>query len=298
MSHIPISSNSSPTKMNKKPRALSFGIESGYGSRFDSHSSLYTPNGTPPQTASDHTSHGQELEHGHHESSPSHHLHHHQIENRLLHNLLAHFDCGTHSFDRDERETPEERRLSFTSNGNDPLPTPPSSRRPSFLSSLTLSRPSFGFTPNSNSNSVASSPISSTPLSASQVDKIHNNHQQQSVRPGLENTLPHGNANGNGNGIGHAHSSPVIPLHLSEVNANAEGMSRGDNQQQGLLPQPSINRNNTTGQIIPIKQNGFIPNTNTNTNTTNKNRMIGNQLLIEEKRHFDPSREPKLLGLL
>lgn len=55
---------------------------------------LITPAGTPPSGAD--SSYGAAME-------------------SRLHQFMSSFDAGTHSFDREERESPEERRMSFGS---------------------------------------------------------------------------------------------------------------------------------------------------------------------------------------
>ncbi|WWC85394.1 uncharacterized protein L201_000257 [Kwoniella dendrophila CBS 6074] len=213
-----------PIPTSNKPRALSLGFASSSSANFlggthhhdssSNSSALITPNGTPPHTS-------------HHEPDG------HFFENKLQ-QLLSNFESGTHSFDRsDERETPEERRKSF---GYGDVNS--SSRRSSFLSSLSLSRPfGGGFT------SISSSPPSTSTL--------HN-------RPSLDSNQ-------------HIQSSPLIPHHV-------------DNEQGQLPPN---NRSKTTSQINQItKQSGF--------NAIEQQQ----QQIQKEKRHFDPSREPKLLGLL
>lgn len=55
---------------------------------------LITPAGTPPSGAD--SSYGAAME-------------------SRLHQFMSSFDAGTHSFDREDRESPEERRMSFGS---------------------------------------------------------------------------------------------------------------------------------------------------------------------------------------
>ncbi|WWC69583.1 uncharacterized protein I206_103526 [Kwoniella pini CBS 10737] len=232
---------SQPIPTSHKPRSLSI-----THAQIDSNSALLTPNGTPPHTAG--------------------HEHNGHFESKLQ-KLLSNFESGTHSFDRAERETPEERRMSF---GSDIFPTPPSSRRPSFLTSLGISRP-FAFTP------TTSSPISSTPttISGSQLnDNKEKEFHSIISRPNLENEF-------------NSKSTPNIPHYYNN----------NEKEEKGNLP-ISINRSKTTSQINQQtkKQNGFINQKEINHN----NIMIsnGDKINPNEKRHFDPSREPKLLGLL
>ncbi|WVW83212.1 hypothetical protein I302_105230 [Kwoniella bestiolae CBS 10118] len=226
-----------PIPTTNKPRQLSLS-----NAHIDSNSALLTPNGTPP-----HTAHG----------------HDHTHFNSRLQQLLSNFESGTHSFDRDERESPEERRMSF-GNGSDVFPTPPSSRRPSFLSSLSLSRP-FAFTP-----TASSSPISSS----HQKDQTFANLQMtSSARPNLERE-------------NQIQSSPNLVGHYEK--------------EEGNLPK-QLNRSKTTPHIggntsTTQKQSGFEPIHKSKSDLGHGSANGGGG--VGEKRHFDPSREPKLLGLL
>ncbi|OCF55300.1 hypothetical protein L486_07415 [Kwoniella mangroviensis CBS 10435] len=244
---------SRPIPTTNKPRQLSLS-----SAQIDSNSALLTPGGTPPHTANGH-------DHAH--------VHTH-FENRLQ-QLLSSFESGTHSFDREERESPEERRTSFGS-GSDVFPTPPSSRRPSFLSGLSLSRP-FAFT-----STASSSPISSTPLSGSHNGKEHFSNLQMTSAVGTRPNLERENQ---------IQSTPNIPHHHFE-------------KEEGNLPltvNKQLNRSKTTSHIstggITQKQNGFKPNPRSDIGHGSANGG-GGGTGKEEKRHFDPSREPKLLGLL
>ncbi|WVQ98637.1 hypothetical protein IAU59_005767 [Kwoniella sp. CBS 9459] len=263
---------SQPIPANKKPRSLS--LASHNAQRPDtSESALLTPSGTPPP----HTAgipHGRARSHGAGGCDPA-------VEARLK-LLLANFESGTHSFCREERETPEERRMSFGS-GSDVFPTPPSSRRPSFLSSLSLSRP-FSFT-----SSASASPASSFP--STPVSSHHNPHQAfhkelsnlhmtstNSSSMGVSEHMSPTSPIGGRPAIDQAQSSPIVPVSQQIKDKGTE---------EGLLP--SMNRSKTTSQL-PVKQSGFVP------PPTSSTPPLHAQL--DGKRHFDPSREPKLLGLL
>lgn len=152
--------------------------------------------------------------------------------------LLAIFSQGTHSFCQEDREEiAKERRKSFIDNA---YPTPPGSRRPSFLSGLNLSRP-FVFT--SQPNSGTSTPISSSP-------KDHHLPHSLSMTPSTSTDSP-----------------------------NIITKSKSVQDRSNSLPAPVREHDGT-----PLKKvSGFYA-------KELKNR--------EEKRHFDPSKEPRLLHLL
>lgn len=227
---------------------------------------LITPAGTPPSGAD--SSYGAAME-------------------SRLHQFMSSFDAGTHSFDREERESPEERRMSFGS--SDVFPTPPSSRRPSFLASLGI-RP---FTLVSSSPSSSSATLSSsqpkdafgnavnlgmTPASGSDGDD-----------PSSTQTRPH-----LGRDIKSTPNLAHSPTHHSD------NMERMDQALSGHLPNGGMARSKTTGQIN--KQSGFILNSavskgeSATLGSSSASRQVGREK--EEKRHFDPSRDPRLLGLI
>ncbi|CAD6590838.1 MAG: hypothetical protein TREMPRED_005898 [Tremellales sp. Tagirdzhanova-0007] len=186
---------------------------------------LLTPVGTPPPSALPHM--------------PD--VHESRLYEARLQQLLANFDSGTHNICREERETVEERRTSFSC---ETRPTPPPPRRPSFLANL---RPVFAMSqPNSGASSPAHSPVTSS-------------HPH----------LPH--------------SLAMTPSYSKERQIRANSMS--------TVPQPAehkIQRSNTFS-ATPGKVAGFAKG-------KAKDDIIARS--GEEKRHFDPSREPKLLGLL
>ncbi|KAK8869906.1 hypothetical protein IAR55_000474 [Kwoniella newhampshirensis] len=198
-----------------------------------------------------------------------------------LHQLLAHFDAGTHQFCHEDRETPDERRMSVGS-ASDVFPTPPSSRRPSFLSSLSLSRP-FSFTP--------STPP--TPLSASHpagLGMTPSGPNESPKRP----TKPEG-----------VQSSPAIPS--SELTNSFSLENAIDEPSSG--PHTTMTRSKTVSHMqqpltaLPIKQNGFVLSKLGDGHREFNPRghgPVGRKSFGAEdgKRHFDPSRDPKLLGLL
>ncbi|WWC61236.1 uncharacterized protein I303_103817 [Kwoniella dejecticola CBS 10117] len=249
---------------NHKPRSLSI-----THAQMDPNSALYTPGGTPPLTA------GHEHSHGHFETR--------------LQQLLSNFESGTHSFDRAERETPEERRMSF---GSDVFPTPPSSRRPSFLSSLGITRP-FAFTP-----TTPSSP-SSTPLSTSHNDKFPSNLHMTSASPSSSSSRPALEKNIHGY---NTQSTPNVPHYEKEEGQLPASMSRSKTTSHLLHQQPHPLPQQTK------KQNGFINQKDAKGSGQGQGQGppymghgAGNgglQAQAQERRHFDPSREPKLLGLL
>ncbi|WVR05103.1 hypothetical protein IAU60_002115 [Kwoniella sp. DSM 27419] len=214
------------------------------GRQYANHQTqLPTPSATPPSEAD------------------THHPHMHNMESRLQ-QILAHFESGTHSFCREDRDEPVDRRMSFGSGHGEVFPTPPGSRRTSFLSSLSLSRP-FAFTPTSGSAHTQSHPdpkdfsmsgsASGSASASHSISTSPDSIYSASARPPIE---PYINASGQ------IQSSPAVPIsqYTSSARATPGAMSRSK-----------------TAQAPVIKQNGFMP---------------------EAKRHFDPSREPKLLGLL
>ncbi|KAK4686610.1 hypothetical protein P7C73_g3508, partial [Tremellales sp. Uapishka_1] len=152
-----------------------------------------------------------------------------------LHTLLGNFHAGTHEFDCADREHDYEKNEVF---GDSPFPTPPSSRRTSFLSGL-ISRPSFSsLTP----LDPAQTPISNTFGRAMTPNK-----------PALKDPSQ-------------SQSTPSVPL------SSGAGLAH----QQGALPSIPMQR----AQTAPVKVAGFSAQHH------------------EGKTHFDPSRDPKLLGLL
>ncbi|OCF39466.1 hypothetical protein I317_06739 [Kwoniella heveanensis CBS 569] len=277
---------SQPIPTNKKPRSLS--LASHQFQRPDastSESALLTPGGTPPPNTAG-IPHGRTQSHGAGGCDPA-------VEARLK-LLLANFDSGTHSFCREERETPEERRMSFGS-GSDVFPTPPSSRRPSFLSSLSLSRP-FSFTSSASASPASSFP--STPVSTSH----HNPHQafhkelsnlhMTSTSSSSMGVADHmAKAGPTSSGVDFAGPRPAIEPNSqvqSSPNVPISQQIKERGTEDGLLPS-MMNRSKTTSQL-PVKQSGFVP------PPVSASPPLHAQ--IDGKRHFDPSREPKLLGLL
>jgi len=135
-------------------------------------------------------------------------------------------------------------------------------RRPSFLSSLSLSRP-FSFTP-----SQPSSP-------ATQASHHHN------LPSGLSMTSSHPNSIASsptvGNGIDRAQSTPphLQPQAIQVQNTKPDEMAGTAMSMQRSKTQP------------PVKVHGF-----------NHGFGLTSVQPAEERRHFDPGREPKLLGLL
>ncbi|WVO21902.1 uncharacterized protein IAS62_003222 [Cryptococcus decagattii] len=207
------------------------------------------------------------------------------MESRL-HQFMSSFDAGTHSFDREERESPEERRMSFGS--SDALPTPPSSRRPSFLSSLGI-RP-FTF--------VSSSPsTSSATLSGFQPKDAFGNAMNLGMMPisGPDGGDPSSTQNRPHLGRD-MKSTPNLHNSLFHHSDNVERM---DQALSGHLPNGAMVRSKTTSQIN--KQSGFILGSAVNKSESptlehdSASRQVERE---EEKRHFDPSKDPRLLGLL
>ncbi|WVQ71531.1 hypothetical protein IAR50_001070 [Cryptococcus sp. DSM 104548] len=245
-----------------------------------------TPTGTPP---ADHPSHA--------------------VESRLT-QLLAHFDAGTHSIDRADRETPEERRMSF---GPDTLPTPPPSRRPSILSSLGI----LPFSSLSPSPSVPSTPASSsrresfnhglgfgmTPASSSAVVDEHDDaraagHAKKRSLSMLDRTFPSGRD---------VHHLPPTSAHPELAVAQ-----QPQTQAPALAPTSGpgagggITRPKSTPHLPRSKQAGFEPappgealGVQANVAGQGPPATTGGRRASESgKRHFDPSRDPRLLGLI
>jgi hypothetical protein len=224
---------------------------------------LITPNNTPP---------------------------HSSFAEQRLQQLLMNCEAGTHSFHRDDGDdyTPsgsvpgpvlaavagDMRRKSFA--GGEGVFHPlfhlaqadmlavgqqRPGRRPSFLSSLSLSRP-FSFTP-----SQPSSP-------ATQPSHHHN------LPSGLSMTSSHPNSIASsptvGNEIDRAQSTPPHLQHQAlQQKAKPEEMAGTAMSMQRSKTQP------------PTKVHGF-----------NHGFGLTSVQPAEERRHFDPGREPKLLGLL
>ncbi|WVF72294.1 hypothetical protein IAT40_007107 [Kwoniella sp. CBS 6097] len=289
---------SQPIPTNKKPRSLS--LASHHLQRPDpnasiSESALLTPSGTPPP----HTAgipHGRAQSHGAGVGAGG----CDPIVEARMKLLLANFESGTHSFCREERETPEERRMSFGS-GSDVFPTPPSSRRPSFLSSLSLSRP-FSFTSSASASPASSFP--STPVSSSS----HHHNPHQAFHKELSNLHMTSTTSSPMGVSDHMHASPtgtasngvaarpaIEPISHAQVqsspNVPISQQIKDKGTEEGLLP--SMNRSKTTSQLLPVKQSGFVPPPVAAAGVSPPLHAH-----IDGKRHFDPSREPKLLGLL
>ena len=170
------------------------------------------------------------------------------------------------------------------------FPTPPSSRRPSFLASLGI-RP---FT------LVSSSPSSSSAtLSSSQPKDAFGNAMNFGMTPASgpdggddpssTQTRPH-----LGRDIKSTPNLAHSPTH------HPDNVERMDQALSGNLPNGGMARSKTTGQIN--KQSGFILNSavskgeNATLESSSASRQVGREK--EEKRHFDPSRDPRLLGLI
>jgi len=175
--------------------------------------------------------------------------------------LLSRFDDGTHIFDREERETLEDRRMSFN-DGEQPslswrlfltavLPPHPAQRRPSFLSGLSLTRPGFGFSSGPSSGA-------STPISAAPKDNVTSSLAMTSTAT-AEPEL-----------ISRPKSTPLVAQ---------------QQQSKQHRPDPHFMRSNT----VPQKGGFTFHGTQT---------QVHYPAPHEEHRHFDPSKEPRLLGLL
>ncbi|WVQ78184.1 hypothetical protein IAT38_000267 [Cryptococcus sp. DSM 104549] len=209
-----------------------------------------------------------------------------------LHQLLANFEAGTHQFCREERESPAERRQSFGErrqsfgSNSDVFPTPPPSRRPSFLSGLAI-RPFTSASPSSSSTPAQ------TPLSASHPKELFSHGfgmtpsdvplpASPAVRPGLGNPAQH-------------KSTPILPHEPMDAPLSTNPAS-GPTPAATALPNGGMARSKTTGHT-PSKQSGFV----LNKQLAGKAAAPGG--LVEKhgedaRRHFDPSRDPKLLGLI
>jgi len=175
--------------------------------------------------------------------------------------LLANFDHGTHSFDRAERETPEERRMSFgdsefiaralsPSRSLIPvLPPHPAHRRPSFLSGLSLTRPGFGFSSTPSSGT-------STPTSGSHPkDNLLASLAMTSADPTTTESEP----------VTRPKSTPIVS-HMQQA------------KQDRAEPPTYLQRSQTAPQDV-----------------AGMGYSHGHD---EKPRHFDPSKEPRLLGIL
>lgn len=187
-----------------------------------------------------------------------------------LSQLLANFDHGTHTFDRAERETPDERRVSFGDgefisgmfrlNEAHGSAFPPQhamamSGRPRFLSSLSLTRPGFGFS--SAASSGTSTPTLTTPISSSQP-KDH-------FFPGQM-------------------AKPQATIYEEPMSRPQSTPLQSQSHQDTSITPVEMQRSNTA----PQKVTGFA-------NQGIEKHSFGHH---EGHRHFDPSKEPRLLGIL
>ncbi|WWD15820.1 hypothetical protein CI109_100244 [Kwoniella shandongensis] len=204
-----------------------------------------------------------------------------------LHQLLAHFDAGTHQFCREDREGADERRMSLGSGVSDVFPTPPSSRRTSFLSSLSLTRP-FSFTPSTPSTPLSAShpKDASVPAPfASGLSMTPADHATQVPRPTtLEGA--HAQSKSTPNVLSSSTNKPFQlekPIATTHVSGMGMGMTRSKTA-------------SATTTTAAVKQSGFtLDGFNPRGHGPLGRKSFGQE---DGKRHFDPSRDPKLLGLL
>ncbi|KAL7422198.1 hypothetical protein Q5752_002844 [Cryptotrichosporon argae] len=172
------------------------------------------------------------------------------IEARLA-ALLAKFDDGTHAICREQRESDDERLVAFPV----ALPTPPSSRRPSFLSSLTLSRPA----PLQLLEPIH--PLTAHSDSRTHIQPQQQQQQQQPQSSALSSSIPKDAF------VGYAPAAPAAPrAHSVPPPAPATTPAGG-------------------GPLAPL------PRAHTDAPSFGAGPEAG-------ATHFDPSREPRLFGLL
>lgn len=165
------------------------------------------------------------------------------------------------------------------------LPTPPGSRRPSFLSGLSLSRPSFGFSTASSGTSTPTGTAPTTPINAS-----HGHHHLPS---GLKMT----STGAFNNSAIQDDELPVDPIRRPR--STPSGIPASGVQSQSAIggddaPSMAMHRSNTTplsGQSGQFALQG-------NAGDRVFQAVRRSSVAVGEKRHFDPSKEPKLLGLL
>ncbi|ODO11567.1 hypothetical protein I350_00348 [Cryptococcus amylolentus CBS 6273] len=228
-----------------------------------------------------------------------------------LHHILAHFDAGTHTIDRADRETPEERRTSF----GDTLPTPPPSRRPSFLSSLGI----LPFSSLSPSNSVPSTPASTstthsrresfnhglgfgmTPASnSSAVVDDHEDargHAKKRSLSMLDRALP------SGRDVPHLPPTAAHP-DLPAAQPQAQALAATAPPTPGPNVGAGITRPKSTPHL-PRNKQGFetaaTEGLGVQANVAGQGPPAttgGRRASDSGRRHFDPSRDPRLLGLI
>jgi hypothetical protein len=208
---------------------------------FSSSPRLVTPSGSPPGMAA--------------QGFPS------TFSEARLAQLLSRFDDGTHIFDREERETPEDRRMSFNDGESETVsmsgpflttvpPAHPAQRRGSFLSGLSLTRPGFGFSSSPSSGT-------STPIYSAAKDTVMSSLAMTSTTSAEPEP------------ISRPKSTPLVQQQHSKH----------------VRPEGHLLRSNTAPQKGGFTFNG----------SQAQNHYPAPQ---EEPRHFDPSKEPRLFGLL
>lgn len=146
------------------------------------------------------------------------------------------------------------------------LPGKQTGRRPSFLSSLSLSRP-FSFTP-----SQPSSPATHPHLPAGLSMTSSSSPNSIASSPVTQESEFH-----------RAKSTPPQPPQLKPL--QTKPANTDDNDVGAIGMQRSKTAPNAPVKVAGFKSGGFSMTANV-------------QQQAEERRHFDPSREPKLLGLL
>lgn len=220
-------------------------------------------------------------------------LHHNTsfAESRLQ-QLLMNCEAGTHSFHRGEGDdfdpshhhhasaiagpsgsaaAGDMRRKSFAA--GEPIPGQKANRRPSFLSSLSLSRP-FGFTP-SQPTSPAVHPSRPAGLAMTSSSP-----SSMASSPVTEQSEMH-----------RAKSTPPQPPQLQPLQTTEQPQ-----QQQQTDPAGAVGmQRSRTAPNTPVKVAGFRSTAGTGSFSMS---TVPQAQMQEEKRHFDPSREPRLLGLL
>jgi hypothetical protein len=230
---------------------------------------LVTPTNTPPTMSMTHTHHA----HPHH--NPILGLQPSNADHRQ--HLLAIFSSGTHAFCQEDRggSEPVERRKSFAegklalrlhlddqSDNYLAHPNPPGSRRTSFLSGLTLSRP-FVFA--SQPSSGTSTPTSTSYPKDNYLPTSSNSTVQSLLS---QDTVGSPSSDGASRTQQPARSQ-TMPLPLGKPLTQTDNQAGAKSRVAGF----SGSNGNGAGAVSRFVQ-------------------------ADDRRHFDPSREPRLLGLL
>ncbi|ORX39770.1 hypothetical protein BD324DRAFT_233497 [Kockovaella imperatae] len=226
-----------------------------------------------------------------------------------LQQLLAHFDSGTHEFDRADRETPFEKRMSWSED----FPNTPSqhqsqsssSRRPSFLSSLSLTR--FGAVPQPSSNPASGNNTPAhTPVTSTHPNLPSSLQMTNTVAPSSSSPSPTADP------IQRPHSTPNMSSSTAPTDSVIESLKRtspvasapGDQHAPAPAPTMMMQRSNTLPGNKTQGALGFSflqRKASIGQGLGAKPLMAGLETIDlnqEPQRHFDPSKEPRLHGLL